>query len=573
MKKITAILFIVFVAFHVQAKKTTVTSASAINNGSWTAGDTIVLKNGIWNNQSISFVANGTATKPVVLIPETEGAVILTGSSQLAFSGSYIIISGLYFKDGTLSGSDVISFKTSSSETANHCTLKNTAITNYNPSDKTVDSKWVSLYGTYNTVDHCSFENKTNSGTLLVVWLTSGNAANHTISNNYFGYRNANVDENGEELNGQEIIRVGDSSTSMTTANVTVSGNFFEKCNGEIEVVSNKSCGNLYNNNLFMECKGMLTLRHGNSCTVSGNYFFGNGISETGGVRIIGENHKVYNNYFENLRGTNYRAALCIVRGKENSALSEYFQVKNALVAYNTFVNCTQTFCINYNSSSTLTMPPISTTIAHNHIYNLSTYNNVTVDQTSVSNMDVTWKNNIMNKGSYTDFTYNSTQIITGKDAKMSIVSTSTTMYEPGTSSALKNYTTTEYAEISSDIRGRDRGTTAKIPGASQLSGTVLIAMPIKSETGAPFINAAATGYVSPNNTAEAINFAIDNKTLKIIGKNSGFIEIYNYKGLLIKQYKITPNCTLSIELSRGIYIVSYSQINGMKYNHKIMIN
>jgi len=77
MKKITAILFIVFVAFHVQAKKTTVTSASAINNGSWTAGDTIVLKNGTWNNQSISFVANGTATKPVVLIPETEGAVIL----------------------------------------------------------------------------------------------------------------------------------------------------------------------------------------------------------------------------------------------------------------------------------------------------------------------------------------------------------------------------------------------------------------------------------------------------------------------------------------------------------------
>jgi len=92
----------------------------------------------------------------------------------------------------------------------------------------------------------------------------------------------------------------------------------------------------------FLECKGMLTLRHGNGCTVDGNYFFGNGVSESGGVRIIGENHKVYNNYFENLRGTNYRAALCMVRGKENSALSEYYQVKNALVAFNTMVNCSQ---------------------------------------------------------------------------------------------------------------------------------------------------------------------------------------------------------------------------------------
>jgi poly(beta-D-mannuronate) lyase len=61
-------------------------------------------------------------------------------------------------------------------------------------------------------------------------------------------------------------------------------------------------------------------------------------------VRIIGENHKVYNNYFENLRGTGYRAALCLVRGKENSALNEYFQVKNAFVAFNTIVNHPQAF-------------------------------------------------------------------------------------------------------------------------------------------------------------------------------------------------------------------------------------
>ncbi|MGB4414338.1 MAG: chondroitinase-B domain-containing protein, partial [Paludibacter sp.] len=249
MKDIILMLIFLVLSLTASARKTTVSTATSIKNGSWTAGDTIVMQNGNWTNQAISLAANGNASNPIVLQAETEGSVILNGTSRLSIGGSYIVVSGLYFLNGTLStGNAVVEFR--NGVNANNCTLKNTAIVNYNPADNTVDSKWVSLYGLNNTVDHCSFENKNNSGTLLVVWLQSGVTVNHVISNNYFGYRNANFDTNGNELNGQEIIRIGDSSTSMTTANVTVSGNFFEKCNGEIEVISNKSCGNLYTNNL-----------------------------------------------------------------------------------------------------------------------------------------------------------------------------------------------------------------------------------------------------------------------------------------------------------------------------------
>jgi poly(beta-D-mannuronate) lyase len=492
MQKQLLYLLLIVLSLSAYARKITVTNASAINNGSWSSGDTIVMKNGTWNNQVISLTANGNTTKSVVLEAETAGKVILNGNSRLSIGGSYIVVSGLYFLNGTLSGSPVIEFRTSVN--ASHCTLKKTAIVNYNPTVNTVDSKWVSLYGMYNTVDRCSFENKNNSGTLLVVWLTSGSAAYHTISNNYFGYRNSNLDINGDELNGQEIIRVGDSNTSMTTANVTVSGNFFEKCNGEIEVISNKSGGNLYTNNLFLECKGMLTLRHGNNCTVAGNYFFGNGVSESGGVRIIGENHKVYNNYFDNLNGTGYRAALCMVRGKEDSALNEYFQVKNALVAFNTMVNCAQAFSINYNSSSTLTLPPINSVIAHNHVYNTNSNNyNVTVDQNYVTGMSVTWKNNLMNLGKYSDFSYNSTQVITGKDAKMTLFDTKINMYEPITTTALSVYVTNEYNDFATDIRGRNRILSSKLPGASDINGIVSASMPEKELVGAAFFNNPAT--------------------------------------------------------------------------------
>lgn len=557
-----------YVAF---ARKVNVTSASGINNGSWVAGDTIVMKNGSWTNQVISFRAIGTALQPIVLLAETAGQVILNGNSRLSFSGKYVEVNGLFFKNGTLSGSDVIAFRTSGSELAENCRLTNTAIDSYNPSDKTVDSKWVSLYGKNNQVDHCSFVNKNNSGTLLVVWLTSGVSAYHNISNNYFGYRNSNLDVNGNELNGQEIIRVGDSSTSMTTANVTVSGNFFEHCNGEIEIISNKSCGNLYKNNLFLECHGMLTLRHGNNCTVEGNYFFGNGTKESGGVRIIGENHKVYNNYFEKLRGTGYRAAICLVRGKENSALSEYFQVKNALVEFNTMVDCSQSFSINYNSSSSLTLPPIGSVIAHNHVYNFTgSNNNVTIDQTYVANMDVSWKNNLMNQGKYSNFSYSASQVVTGKDAKMTIVSTPINMYEPTTGSALELYATAENDGITKDIRGRDR-LNSKLPGASQINGDVTLEMPVKTKVGAAFYNTPTTANKEIRQV-KLFRVSFISSQMVFDCFSSGDLKIFDSTGKLIYSKMVNSDEKLNVRVMNGIYVAVFHSESGSAQVEKILL-
>lgn len=572
MKHILTCLIILTCFGSVHARRTVVSSAAAINFGSWSAGDTIVMLNGTWTNQVISLKAIGTEAQPIVLEAETPGKVILNGSSRLAFSGKHIVISGLYFFNGTLSGSDVISFRTSSSELAENCILKNTAIASYNPALNTVDSKWVSIYGKNNRVEFCSFENKNNSGTLLVVRLAKGVSANHVIASNYFGYRNSNLDAEGKEINGQEIIRIGDSDTSMTQANVTVEGNFFERCNGEIEIISNKSCGNRYTNNLFLECRGMLTLRHGNNCTVDGNYFFGNGIAESGGVRIIGENHKVYNNYFEKLRGTNYRSALCIVRGKENSLLKEYFQVKNALVAFNTMVDCSQSFSINYYSDKTHILPPIGTIVAHNHVYNTSsTYTNVNIDQNFISAMDVTWKNNLMNQGKYTGFTYNSAQVVTGKDAKMALAGTPINMYEPGNTSALLNYSTVEYPEINTDIRGRERGSVAKMPGASQISGTVSKTMPQKTNVGADFFNNPTLSLNPVAGNAERIRLQIEGEKVTIYNEIQQRIRIMNISGLLISEKAV--NSSFSVRLNKGVYIIQFINAEKKTSTQKFIVH
>lgn len=561
------ILFLLHLAVAL-AVRVPVANASQINGTVWNAGDTLEMKNGTWTNQKIIFKGSGLADKPVVLIAQTPGQVILNGTSCILMSGSYLVVSGLYFKNGTLSGNEVVSFRTSSTELADHCRLTNTAIINYNPADPTVDSKWVSLFGTFNQVDHCSFENKTNMGTLLVVWLTMGTIPKHVISQNYFGYRNANVDSTGSQLNGQEIIRLGDSSTSMQVANVTVEGNFFEKCNGETEIISNKSCENVLTNNLFLECQGTLTLRHGNGTLVEGNWFFGNGVQSTGGVRIIGENHRVFNNYFERLRGTGFRAALSVVRGKLNSAANEYFQVKNATVAFNTMVDCDQAFCINYNSSSTYTMPPVTSVIAYNHVYNSGANAvNIDISQTDPA-MDITWRNNLMNQGSYINFSPATAQVVKGLNPQMKSATTPIAMQEP-TSAALAGYATSEISDVTKDIRGRERSS-AKIPGASQLSGAALREMPSKLTVGATFYK---TTDVPSRLLAPLCTIVAQAKSINASVRTSGVLSVFDVEGHLMLKCRLHEGENRIPFVSSGLFIVRFEAADGRMFCSKIHAN
>ena len=61
----------------------------------------------------------------------------------------------------------------------------------------------------------------------------------------------------------------------MSPSNTMVANNYFEKCNGEVEVISSKTNFNEFRNNIFYKCEGSLVMRHGNYCIIDGNYFIG----------------------------------------------------------------------------------------------------------------------------------------------------------------------------------------------------------------------------------------------------------------------------------------------------------
>jgi poly(beta-D-mannuronate) lyase len=416
-------------------------------------GDTITMTNKVWTDADILFKKSGTAASPITLRAQTSGQVILNGTSRLRISGNWLVVDGLRFQSGYApNGAEVIAFR-DGSLLATNCVLINCAIIDYS-SNKTNNNKWVSIYGRSNRVENCYFAGKTNLGTTLVVWptATSSNYPNyHIIRRNHFGLR-----PSLDGVNGAETIRVGTSEVSFTSSRTLVEENLFRFCNGEIEIISNKSCDNLYRHNTFDSCEGMLTLRHGNRCTVEGNWFFGRGLPLTGGVRIIGEDHTVFNNYFDRLTGSDARAALSMVNGITNSPLSGYFQVKRARVLFNTFVNCTNNFAIGVPSG---TLPPIDCTNANNIVRGLTA---PLVDiQTAPSNF--LWQGNYFSGATVGT---NNAGIVTNNPL---MALSSDGLWRPATNSPVLGAAAGSYTFVTNDFDGQPR-TGAKDVGCDQAS-------------------------------------------------------------------------------------------------------
>jgi poly(beta-D-mannuronate) lyase len=299
------------------------------------AGDEIVLANGTWSDFEILFKAKGTEKTPVTLRAETAGQVILSGLSNLRLAGEYLVVSGLVFKDGYTPTGAVISFQEDDDNLAYHSRVTQVVIDNYSNPEKFEQDSWVLMYGKHNRFDHNNLVGKRNAGVTMAVRLQSEESQqnHHRIDHNYFGPRPV------LGSNGGETLRIGTSHFSLTDSFTTIENNYFDRCNGEVEIISNKSGKNQILNNVFFESRGTLTLRHGNGNLVEGNVFFGNGVDHTGGIRVINRDQIIRNNYMEGLTGYRFGSGFTIMNGVPNSKINRYHQVDNALIENNTLVN------------------------------------------------------------------------------------------------------------------------------------------------------------------------------------------------------------------------------------------
>lgn len=322
-------------------------------------GDTVTLTNGEWRDVSLRFDrVFGAAEKPIHIRAASPGQVVFTGKSEFRIGGEYLTVSGLVFRD-IERVSDVFELRSHSERLAKHCRVTDCLFEQTDDNVWAGESRWLSIYGTGNRVDHCTLRGKKGRGPTAVVWVAEGGGG-HRIDHNFFGHR----PELGR--NGGETLRVGDSRNAHLSPRVVVEDNYFERCNGEAELVSNKSCENVYRHNVFNRCSGTLSLRHGHRCLVDSNLFLGHRERGTGGVRIIGEDHVVTNNYFESLRGDEERAALSISNGIPNGPANGYSPVKNALVAHNTLIDCKVSLEVGVGAGKKQSVAPADCRIAFN---------------------------------------------------------------------------------------------------------------------------------------------------------------------------------------------------------------
>ena len=379
------------------------------------AGDQIILANGIWKDVQIKFRGKGTIDKPITIKAETTGKVTIEGESYLKFGGEYLVVDGLYFKNGFSPSNAVIDFKISIKdkphEISNNCKVTNCVIEDFNKPKRDKSDLWVQFWGRHNTLSNCYIAGKTNRGPTVRVSIAGIESINnyHQIVNNHFGPRPVKGGPSGE------TIQLGDSYTSMSPSHTMVANNLFEECNGEVEVISSKTNFNIFKNNVFYKSEGSLVTRHGNYSMIDGNYFIGDGENENyGGIRIINTGHWVVNNYFYGLKGKSFRSPLAVMNGIPKSPLNRYNQVTDVVVAYNTYVNCSSPwqFGVGTNIAQAKVLPKseirsaraIRTTVSNNIIYNEKGLESIVVENDKADGVAF-MKNIINNQGvAFKDF-------------------------------------------------------------------------------------------------------------------------------------------------------------------------
>jgi hypothetical protein len=324
-------------------------------------GDHIVLADGSY---SISKVTgkSGTANNPIVIKAANPlKATISNGQLELS-SCAYMIFSGLRWTTGStikLTGS-------------HHCRLTRS----YFNLVQSSSGHWILIQGEeashHNRIDHNTFEGKSQAGNYISFYGSSKMSTYDRIDHNYFR-------DNGPRVaNEKEAIRVGWSQISMSSGYTTIEYNLFENIDGDPEIISVKSCDNVIRYNTFRTSLGVVCARHGNRNSFYGNFFLGGqrtGVFDgkvigTGGIRLYGQDQKVYNNYFEGLTGTGYDASLQIDGGDvdKSGSLNAHWRVYRAIVVNNTFVNNSYGIEIGKNYS----LAPVDSVLANNIVVGTS---------------------------------------------------------------------------------------------------------------------------------------------------------------------------------------------------------
>ncbi len=330
MKTIKHLALLSLVLTAAAESNTTVDSIAALERTVATArpGDTIVLADGVYDATECALAATGEANALIMIRARNVGSATLRCPVRLR--GDHLVLQGFAFTGKgsvIVRGDDCRVTRCRMNDVQSGCWLR-------------VESGSMRI-----EIDHCRFENKTNNkalprGCQLLQIIVNNRGEAHHVHHNHF----RDVPQGGG--NGFETLQLITRSNPFDPppghCETVIENNLFERCNGEAEVISVKSNGNLLCGNTFRACRGALVLRHGDDNLVSGNFFFGDGEAGAGGVRLQGTDQTVVNNYFRDLE--NFGVAMM-----DGTPDNLYVRTERARILFNTFVDCRPALLVGAN--------------------------------------------------------------------------------------------------------------------------------------------------------------------------------------------------------------------------------
>lgn len=492
-----ALISVFFLNGTISCATTTVSTAAEIRSAfkNVQPGDTILVTDGSYDVGTLTISSSGKPGQLLVFKSGNRNKAVFAGDSKLVLeTASYVVIDGFDFQSTVGPAIEL-----------RGCNNVRVTRNVFHLLEQT-RSNWVFITGSkknphvlsrQNRIDRNLFENKSQLGNFITIegsFHDGYHVSQHdTIDLNHFrdiGPRAENV---------LEAIRIGSSHFSLSSGHTVLEKNLFERCDGDPEYISIKSCDNIIRHNTFRECLGSLSLRHGNRNVVEGNFVLGNGRTGTftdstgktwtlgtGGVRFYGDSMVIINNYFEGLTGSKWDAPLAVTNGNadygDGQPLTKHYRIRYALIAFNTFVNNRSGIEIGYNGEgfqgNWWHRPPDGLTIANNLIVGSSDTLLKLFDQpinsTWLGNIAYPHKKAVLSRGP-----------IDGVTVKNPRLKKQGEIWQAGKSSPVIDAAQGEFFSVTHDIEGRRR-LDKKDVGALELSSGKRINRPLTGQDVGP---------------------------------------------------------------------------------------
>jgi len=222
----------------------------------------------------------------------------------------------------------------------------------------------IQVKGQFCRITNCLFENMNEKGCIIGITVFKNKCSYCLIDGNNFR------DCKEGTGNGYEVIRIGDSKSSLYDSKSMIYNNFFHQCDREIELISVKSCANVISTNKIIDCKSGICLRHGRRNHVVDNYINGNYREGCCGIRISGKEHLIMNNTLEGIlnKKNPFRSPISIMSGEKDNKLNGYETVKNTQIRDNDFLSCEFVFSLGVDNKRDNPVKPIKVLIEGNRI-------------------------------------------------------------------------------------------------------------------------------------------------------------------------------------------------------------